>query len=122
MAEIGWPTWIGVVAEDLGAQRRFYRDVMGFNEVNATEEYVEFDMGENRKLELLAKESANPAYAERRYQVGFDVVDIRSVRQELIDRGVEAVGEIQGDEEVGSYWAYFRDPEGNIFEITQRRI
>src|SRR5438093_12204339 len=26
---LGWPVWIGVVSEDLEAQRRFYRDVLG---------------------------------------------------------------------------------------------
>jgi predicted enzyme related to lactoylglutathione lyase len=122
MTEFGWPTWIGVVAEDLEAQRRFYREVMGFQEVNATDEYAEFDMDGNRKFELLAKDPENPAYAQRRYQVGFDVDDIRSAREELIRRGVEPVGEIEGGQEAGSYWAYFRDPEGNVFEITQRRI
>jgi hypothetical protein len=27
---MGWPCWAGVVAEDLDAQRRFYRDVLGW--------------------------------------------------------------------------------------------
>jgi predicted enzyme related to lactoylglutathione lyase len=122
MAEFAWPTWIGVVAEDLEAQRRFYRDVMGFREIEAEVDYVQFDLGENRMFEILAKDPATPEYAERRYQVGFDVEDIRSAREQLIAGGVVPIGEIEGGEESGSYWAYFRDPEGNVFEITQRRI
>jgi predicted enzyme related to lactoylglutathione lyase len=120
--DVQWPTWIGVVAEDLEAQRRFYRDVMGFREIAAAEDYVQFDLGENRMFEILAKDPATPEYADRRYQVGFDVEDIQSARQQLIRGGVEPIGEIEGGEESGSYWAYFRDPEGNVFEITQRRI
>ena len=34
-AELKWPNWIGVVAEDLEAQRRFYRDVLGLRELDA---------------------------------------------------------------------------------------
>ena len=27
-----WPVWIGIVCDDLQAQRRFYRDVLGLSE------------------------------------------------------------------------------------------
>ena len=120
MPSIGWPSWVGVVAEDLEAQRRFYRDVLGFREVEATEEYVQFEMGERRTFELMARDPATPQYATRRYQVGFEVEDIRAAREELIGRGIEPVSEIDGSDEAGSLWTYFRDPEGNVFEITQR--
>ena len=32
---LGWPTWIGVVADDLEKQRRFYRDALGLHEYAA---------------------------------------------------------------------------------------
>jgi catechol 2,3-dioxygenase-like lactoylglutathione lyase family enzyme len=115
-----WPSWIGVVAEDLEAQRTFYRDVMGLRETEAAEGWVQFDMGDGRTFELLARDPASPQYAERRYQVGFEVRDIRSARDDLLGSGLEPVSEIEGGEEAGSLWAYFRDPEGNVFEITQR--
>jgi catechol 2,3-dioxygenase-like lactoylglutathione lyase family enzyme len=115
-----WPTWIGVVADDLEAQRRFYRDVMGFREIEASADYVQFDMGQGRLFELLAKDPEAPEYAERRYQVGFDVSDIHAAREELIGHGVEPIGDVQGGPGSVNYWAYFRDPEGNVFEITQR--
>jgi catechol 2,3-dioxygenase-like lactoylglutathione lyase family enzyme len=117
---IRWPSWIGVVVEDLDVARRFYGDVLGFHQVEATEEYVQFDMGDERTFELLAKDPSTPQYTERRYQVGFDVEDIRVARDELIGRGVEPISDIEGGSEAGSLWAYFRDPEGNVFEITQR--
>ena len=119
-SRLEWPRWVGVVAEDLEAQRAFYRDVLGFREVGSGADYVHFDMGERRTFELLARDPAIPQYTERRYQVGFEVEDIRSAREELIDRSVEPVSDIEGGEEAGSLWAYFRDPEGNVFEITQR--
>jgi hypothetical protein len=48
------------------------------------------------------------------------VEDINSTRDELIARGVEAVTEIEGGPDSGGYWCYFRDLEGNVFEISQR--
>jgi catechol 2,3-dioxygenase-like lactoylglutathione lyase family enzyme len=58
--QLDWPVWIGVVADDLEAQRRFYRDVLGLRELEASEEWVEFDLGSGRKLEVLALDPDAP--------------------------------------------------------------
>jgi predicted enzyme related to lactoylglutathione lyase len=114
---LGWPTWIGVVADDLEGQRRFWGELLGVPEIGAGPDYVEFDAGDGRTLEVL-KRSESPEYDRPRFQVGFVVEDIDSARAELIRRGVEPITEIvRGDV---SAWAYFRDPEGNVFEITRR--
>ena len=68
----------------------------------------------------LVRRSDDPQYDQPRYQTGFAVEDIKSTRDELIARGVEAVTEIEGGPDSGGYWCYFRDPEGNVFEISQR--
>jgi catechol 2,3-dioxygenase-like lactoylglutathione lyase family enzyme len=117
--ELGWPLWIGVVADDLEAQRRFYRDVMGLRELDAGPGWVQFDMGASRLLEILAK-SEDPQYRERRFQVGFAVEDIQDAVRELVERGVTQISEIEGGPDSGQLWCYFRDPEGNVFEIAQK--
>jgi catechol 2,3-dioxygenase-like lactoylglutathione lyase family enzyme len=114
-----WPNWVGVVVEDLEAQRRFYRDVLGLPEAGAGDGWVWFDMGERRLFELLAKDPNKPQYDRVRYQTGFRVDDIRAAADELTARGVERITDIEGGPESGQYWCYFRDPEGNVFEITQ---
>ena len=114
---LGWPTWIGVVADDLPGQAAFYRDVLGFRQVAAGADWIEFDIG-GRTLEILERSSL-PQYDARRVQVGFEVEDIVGVRDRLIAAGVEASSGIEG-EGTDSRWAYFRDPEGNVFEIKER--
>jgi predicted enzyme related to lactoylglutathione lyase len=116
---LGWPVWIGVVTDDLEAQRRFYRDVMGLRELEAGDDWVQFDMDGHRLLELLAR-SDQPQYDARRVQVGFAVDDIRAAAQELEARGVERISEVEGGPDSGQYWCYFRDPEGNVFELAQQ--
>jgi catechol 2,3-dioxygenase-like lactoylglutathione lyase family enzyme len=105
--------------DDLEAQRRFYRDVLGFAELASGEGWIQFDMGWPNMFELLGR-GREPQYDARRYQVGYEVMDIRAARRDLVQRGAEAISEIEGDEGSGGYWCYFRDPEGNVFEITQR--
>lgn len=113
-----WPVWIGVVCDNLELQRRFYRDVLGLKELNSGEDFVWFDF-DGKLLELLAK-APKPQYERRCVSFAFDVDDIRAVRSELIDRGVDAVTDIEGGPESLQYWAYFRDAEGNLFELVQR--
>ncbi len=101
------------------AQRAFYRDALGFKELLVGDGWVQFDMGFPNVLELLER-SAEPQYDRPRYQVGYAVEDIRSAREELVARGATPISEIEGEPESNGYWAYFRDPEGNVFEISQR--
>lgn len=117
--DLGWPIWIGVVVEDLERERRFYRDVLGLHETEGGGDWVQFDMGWPNVLELIQRSDA-PEYRRAGYAVGFVVPDIEAARQELLDRGVEPVTEIEGGPDSLGYWCYFRDGEGHLFEITQR--
>jgi catechol 2,3-dioxygenase-like lactoylglutathione lyase family enzyme len=117
--KLEWPCWIGVVVEDFAEQRRFYREVLGFAELKAGADWVHFDLGNGNLLELVRR-SDDPQYERTRYQVGYAVADILSARRELIARGVGPVSELEGSREGGGRWCYFRDPEGNVFEIKER--
>ena len=114
---LGWPIWIGVVAEDLEAQAAFYRDILGWRQTGSGEDYVHFEV-DGRLFEVLARSSL-PQYDARRVQVGFEVDDIAVARAALITAGVEPISGIEGGETPGGRWAYFRDPEGNVFEIKE---
>ena len=117
---LGWPVWVGVVSEDLEGQRRFYRDVLGLREKEAGDTWIEFDMGSERVFELIARDPAVSQYVTGGYVVGFQVDDVRAAVAELEARGVERISEVEGGEESGQYWCYFRDPEGHLFEIAQK--
>jgi len=54
---LGYPTWIGVVANNLEKPRRFYRDVLGLTEHGAAESWVAFDMASPNSFELKARSS-----------------------------------------------------------------
>jgi predicted enzyme related to lactoylglutathione lyase len=115
---LGWPSWIGVVADDLDRQRRFYGTVLGFTEIAEGPDWVHFDLGEARLLEIVQR-SDLPQYDQARYQVGYAVEDIEAAREQLIALGVQVVSDLEGS--AGSRWCYFRDAEGNVFELKERR-
>ena len=68
-------------------------------------------------LELLRK-SDQPQYDLLRFQPGFAVGDTHAARARLIELGAEAITAIEGGPGSGGFWCYFRDPEGNVFEIS----
>ena len=118
---VGWPNWIGVVAEDLARQRAFYGDVLGFPELDAGEDWVQFDLGWPVMLEVLQLDPGKPQYDGRRYQVGFATGDIDLSFELLSGRGIEAVTKVEGGGPGSDgAWVYLRDIEGNLFEISQR--
>jgi catechol-2,3-dioxygenase len=117
--ELGWPTWIEVVADDLEHQRRFYRDTLGFRETGGEEGWVHLEVPGGGLFELIQRDPS-PQYDATRFQIGFTVEDIHAAREELVRRGVEPISQIEGEESGSSnMWCYFRDAEGNVFEITQ---
>jgi catechol-2,3-dioxygenase len=120
MSALGWPSWIGVVCEDLESQRRFYREVLGFRELGASRDWVQFEMGGGRLVELVRRR-ADPQYDRARYQVGYVVDDIEAWRTRLVNAGVSALTPILGEPATDERWCYFRDLEGNVFEIKERK-
>ena len=114
------PSWVGVVAQDLENQRRFYRDVLGLPELRSRGRWVWFDLGEGRTLELSGLSDEDPAEARPGVQVGFAVEDLHAAREALIARGAEPVGEVHGGTKSGSLWCTFLDAEANLFQINQR--
>jgi catechol 2,3-dioxygenase-like lactoylglutathione lyase family enzyme len=116
---LGWPTWIGVVVDDLGTQREFWGEMLGVREDHAGPDFAHFIMPTGEVFEVIER-SETAEYNGRRFQVGFEVDDIEATRAELIRRGVTPISEVLGDDS-SDPWAYFLDPEGNVFEIKQRR-
>jgi predicted enzyme related to lactoylglutathione lyase len=93
--DLGFPSWVGVVCEDLEDQRRFYEDILGMRVVGEGDDWIHFDLGTGPEFELVRR-STEPQYDGVRYQVGFAVDDIEAARRELIARGVTPISAIQG--------------------------
>jgi len=111
------PHWVGFVCDDLERQRRFYSDTLGLRETDRGDAWVQFDLGTGVTFGIIAR-SDDPEYDRPRYRVGFVVDDILGARQALLGGDVQPVSDVKG---ATSRCAYFRDPQGSVFEITERR-
>jgi predicted enzyme related to lactoylglutathione lyase len=114
-----WPNWLGLVVEDLEAARRFYGAALSLDASAAGDDWVQFDMGEQRIFELLRRDPEQVQYDRARYQPGFAVADVERARERLLALGAKQLTDVEGGPEHGGFWCYFRDPEGHVFEISQ---
>ena len=115
---LGWPIWIGVVVDDLEAAKRFWGDLLGMTIDHEGKDYASFLMPDGRWFEFVER-SDDPEYDSIRFQVAFEVEDIEASVAALEARSIQAIaGPFLDHEEP---WAYFRDREGNVFAIKQRR-
>jgi extradiol dioxygenase family protein len=65
---LGWPTWIGLVVENLDVQRRFYRDTLGLPETDSALGWVHVDLGGS--LFQLSSETRHRSTARRVIRLG----------------------------------------------------
>jgi len=115
---LGWPTWIGVVVDDLEAQRTFWGEMLGVPEDHAGPGFAHFIMPTGEIFEVIER-SEIPEYNGRRFQVGFEVADIEGVLERLRPHGAELVGELVRYEDSFKL-CYVRGPEGIIVELAEK--
>ena len=124
-----WAKGIGAITlfvEDLGAAKKFYREVFGLPVAFEDDDAVAFNFG-NTIINLLttaaAPELIEPATvagpgAGSRLQLTIEVDDVDAICAELATRGVELLNGPM-DRPWGIRTASFRDPGGHIWEVAK---
>ena len=112
--------WLMVLSPDLAAAGRFYGDVLGFEQLSAGEDMLEFRQGD---AVLRVFRCAGPAPESRHGEAAasvfvFEVPDIEARMSELRARGVEFLHQTPAANALGRY-AAFRAPGGLVHEIFE---
>lgn len=118
----GWQElgWIRITAEDLPGLTTFYRDTVGFALVGEERGCMLFDLGDNTILELAPGGKGRPPPAIQMAAQAAPILrvpDVHGAIAFLRRRGVHFVHELLASPK--SEFAYFADPEGNVFGICQ---
>ena len=124
-----WPGGIGAITlfvEDLGAAKRFYREIFNLPVSFEDDDSAVFNFGNTivnllttaAAPELIAPAAVAPRDAGSRLQLTIEVDDVDATCEVLAARGVDLLnGPI--DRPWGVRTASFRDPGGHIWEIAQ---
>ncbi len=113
---------IVLYVSDLGRSTDFYRDTLGFHEIERHSGMAIFSAGRTHHELLLievggapvAKHAPTPGLYHIGFKIGDSTADIRAAYQELRDRGVTITG--SADHTV-THSLYILDPDGNELEL-----
>jgi catechol 2,3-dioxygenase-like lactoylglutathione lyase family enzyme len=108
-------TWAGVRTNDLNSSSRFFSDILGLQRVHDGKGLVKFELPSGQLFEVFSTESRY--YKFHNCVVGFQVEDVRAAKQELESNGIEFMSDVFGEDKEA--WAYFRGPDGYLYEIWQ---
>jgi len=110
--------FVSVPVTDLERSTRFYRDVLGLEQIG-TGAWPEFQLGENVSLYLLDPTNIGQEFtAPHTSATALRVADVAEARRELEGKGVVFAGDIF-DTGV-CHMAHFHDPDGNVFMLHRR--
>ena len=113
--------WLGVKTEQFDALCDFYE-----NKIGLTPKYTEkegfrvFDLPNGDRIEIFGREMVSHDHFTTGPVAGFSVDDVLETRADMEKEGIEFIGPTQTGS--ASRWAHFRGPDGNIYEITDRKV
>jgi catechol 2,3-dioxygenase-like lactoylglutathione lyase family enzyme len=111
--------WLGVRTPRFAETVAFYRDVIGLPILHDTPDAVWFRLEDGTELHVYGPGDDDHAFFGPGPVVGLEVDDFNAVRARMLAAGIEFIGEPQHAD--GTTWNHFRGPDGNIYEIMERR-
>lgn len=113
-----------LLVNDFEKSLAFYCDTLGLAVNNKEGKFVDFKL-EGTSLALFEKEAAISMFPKEHMGtgggivLGFQVDDVNKTCEELKSKGVEI---FEGPKKIewGQTVAYFKDPDGNIWEISNK--
>ena len=110
--------WMGIKTVTFQEMEQFLQDVMGLQQTHHAQDFVVFQLPNKDQVEVFGPQGPNQHFAPDSIVCGFLVEDIYQARQELVQAGIELIGELQ-EEKPGSYaWQHFRGPDGKLYELV----
>ena len=110
-------SWVGAGTNDFAATLAFFSDVIGLEPVAVEEHGVAIlKVADGQVLEVFG-----PGTQGREFTfppiIAFEVEDVGIARAELLQNGVELLGDIGSWN--GFEWLKFRGPDGHIFAVQK---
>ena len=110
--------WLGLRTAQFEETVKFFRDVMGMEQVREETLIAGFQMMDATQMEVYDKEEEFHSFFTSGPVVAFLVDDVDEARATMEAAGIEFIGPIQRAD--GVSWNHFKAPDGTVFEISSR--
>ncbi len=113
-----------LLVEDLDNSMRFYQEVLGLKVNSRDDGFIDFELGET-SLAVFQRDKAVKMFPEKfmgmtgGLVLAFQIENVSKSCELLKQRGVE-IFEGPKTTSWGQTVAYFKDPDGNIWEISEK--
>jgi catechol 2,3-dioxygenase-like lactoylglutathione lyase family enzyme len=111
--------WLGVRTERFEETVRFFRDVMGLQQIRRERDVAGFAFPDGAEVEVWSPEDEFHSFFGTGPVVGFRVEVVDQARSRMEAEGVEFLGPVQRSEKAA--WVHFRGPDENVYEIVGPR-
>jgi catechol 2,3-dioxygenase-like lactoylglutathione lyase family enzyme len=108
--------WLGVRTERFEETVRFFRDVMGLQQIRRERDVAGFAFPDGAEVEVWSPEDEFHSFFGTGPVVGFRVEVVDQARSRMEAEGVEFLGPVQRSEKAA--WVHFRGPDENVYEIV----
>jgi catechol 2,3-dioxygenase-like lactoylglutathione lyase family enzyme len=121
MMSISGYSWVGIETEDFQATIRFLTEKLSLPLAWRAEhaEVAHFRLPSGQLFEVFGP-GVTEVHTTSCPVIGFDVEDVRTTQEELAQRGVEFITEVEETED-GASWVYFRGPDGQLYQLQRSR-
>ena len=113
--------WVGVRTDQFGPMKAFLHEVLGLQPTFDEPTTAEFETTGGDRVQLIAPDDPYDAFFAEHARGPvplFEVDDVRSARDELVEAGAEVIGDIARDS--AWEWIHVRAPDGNLYEFGSR--
>lgn len=110
--------WLGLRTPQYEETVRFFRDVMGMEQIRDEPQIAGFQLTDGTQMEVYHREEEFHSFFTSGPVVAFLVDDVDEARKTMEEAGIEFIGPIQ--RAGGISWNHFKAPDGTVFEIVSR--
>ncbi len=117
--------YAGIKTEQFDELCKFFGEILGLQRDHFEPGFATYLMPNDDKIEIYGPNDPykpNHDHFMTGPVVGFEVESVIEARKELEGKGIVFIGPIHGNKPGGSRWSHFRGPDGNIYEIKQRKL
>lgn len=113
-------TWLGIRTEKFEEMKHFFGKLLNLPQAHDEPGFAVYDFLNGDRVELFAPNYPDHEQFTTGPVIGFQVEDIQSARATLEKKGIKFIGPIFGNPQ-RSQWSHFQGPDGNIYELTNRK-
>jgi catechol 2,3-dioxygenase-like lactoylglutathione lyase family enzyme len=110
--------WLGTRTPNFDETVRFFRDNLGLQESLEEPDFAVFKLPNGDTVEVFGPGDTEHEHFDTGPVAGFLVDDMREARADLEAAGITFLSPVHELDD-GSGWSHFRDPDGNVYEITK---